>query len=51
MMEYKKNEDVVTEDNDHEVRFIQTYDKTKNNMLWSVIWIIYIIALCVYNII
>ena len=51
MMAYKKDEDVVTEDNDHEVRFIQTYDKTKNNMLWSVIWILYVIALCVYNII
>lgn len=49
MIEYKHNEEVVTKDNDHEVNFIQTYDKTKLNSLWSVIWIVYLIILCVYN--
>ncbi|MBQ1253254.1 MAG: hypothetical protein IIY05_02785 [Alistipes sp.] len=46
--EFKKKEDVVGEDNDYEVRFIQTYNEIKSEKWWNVVWIIYVTVLCAY---
>ena len=48
VVEFKRNEDVVGEDNDYEVRFIQTYNEIKSERWWNAIWIIYIISLCAF---
>ena len=46
--ELKRNEKVVGEDNDYEVRFIQTYNEIKSERGWNAIWIVYIVSLCVF---
>ena len=46
VVEFKRNEDVVGEDNDYEVRFIQTYNEIKSERWWNAIWIVYIVSLC-----
>ncbi len=48
VVEFKRNEDVVGEDNDYEVRFIQTYNEINNERWWNAIWVIYIVSLCVF---
>ena len=48
VVEFKRNEDVVGEDNDYEVRFIQTYDEINSERWWNAIWIVYIVLLCAF---
>ena len=48
VVEFKRNEKVVGEDNDFEVRFIQTYKEIKSERWWNAIWIVYIISLCAF---
>lgn len=47
LVEFKRNEDIVGKDNDYEVRFIQTYNEIKSEKWWNVIWLAYIVSLCV----
>lgn len=48
VVEMKRNEDVVGEDNDYEVNFIQSYNEIKSEMWWSLIWMVYILFISVY---
>ena len=48
VVEFKRNEDVVGEDNDYEVRFIQTYNEVKSEIWWNAKWIVYIVSLCAF---
>ena len=48
VVEFKRNEDVVGEDNDYEVRFIQTYNEIKSEKWWNAIWTVYIVSLCAF---
>lgn len=47
LVEFKHNEDIVGKDNDYEVRFIQTYNEIKSEKWWNIIWLAYIVSLCV----
>lgn len=44
----KLKEDVVGEENDYEVRYMQTYKKIKSQEWWNVIWVVYIVSLCTF---
>ena len=48
MIHYRKAQEVVTEDNDHEVNFIRTYEKVVNNDKWSIFWMIFIILIMIF---
>lgn len=48
VVEMKRNEDVVGEDNDYEVNFIRSYNEIKSEMWWSLIWMVYILFISVY---
>lgn len=48
VVEMKRNENVVGEDNDYEVNFIQSYNEIKSEMWWSLIWMVYILFISVY---
>lgn len=51
VVEFKCNEKVVGEDNDYEVRFIQTYNEIKSERWWNAIWIVYIVSLCAFMVV
>lgn len=44
----KLKEDVVGEENDYEVRYMQTYKEIKSQEWWNVIWVVYIVSLCAF---
>lgn len=48
VVKYRRNQEVVGEDNDYEVRYIQTYVKIMSEKWWNVIWIAYISTLCLF---
>jgi hypothetical protein len=48
LVKFKENEDVVGEENDYEVRFIQTYNAIRSEKGWNVVWIIYIVLMAIF---
>ena len=48
LVKFKENEDVVGEENDFEVRFIQTYNAIKSEKGWNIVWIIYIVLMAIF---
>lgn len=48
LVKFKENEDVVGEENDYEVRFIQTYNAIKSEKGWNIVWIIYIVLMTIF---
>lgn len=48
LVKFKENEDVVGEENDYEVRFIQTYNAIKSEKGWNIVWIIYIVLMAIF---
>ena len=48
LVKFKENEDVVGEENDYEVRFIQTYNAIKSEKGWNIVWIIYIVLIAIF---
>lgn len=48
IVDYKSKEDVVTEDNDYEVRYIQTFREIGKQMLWVIVWAIYVLGVYAY---
>ena len=48
VVEFKRNEKVVGEDNDYEVNYIRTYNEIKSEKWWNAIWIVYIVSLCAF---
>lgn len=48
MIHYRKAQEVVTEDNDHEVNFIRTYEKVVNNDKWMLFWLLFIVAIMIF---
>ena len=48
LVKFKENEDVVGEENDFEVRFIQTYNTIKSEKGWNIVWIIYIVLMVIF---
>ena len=48
MIHYRKAQEVVTEDNDQEVNFIQTYQKVITNDKWIVFWMFFILSIMIF---
>ena len=48
LVKFKENEDVVGEENDYEVRFIQTYNAIKSEKGWNIVLIIYIVLMTIF---
>ena len=48
LVKFKENEDVVGEEYDYEVRFIQTYNAIKSEKGWNIVWIIYIVLMTIF---
>ena len=44
IVDYKSKEEVVTEDNDHEVQYIQTFREIRKEKLYVISWAIYLLS-------
>lgn len=48
IIDYKRKEEVITEDNDYEVRYIQTYREIEKERWYCILWAIYILFTSYY---